>query len=109
MSDAAWVATLDAIEDHLDRAAALAADPGVVVALDGEAPDVASFTPPADLGPLPKALASRAAELLARLHATSADVAESLAAVRQELGATTRLAAPSSDTGTRSHYLDTSA
>lgn len=109
MSHAAWATALDAIEAQLDAAAALAAEPGVVVALDGEAPDVASFTPPTDLGPLPERLAPRAASLLARLHATSTEVAESLAAVRQELGATTRLAAPSSDTATRSHFLDTSA
>ena len=58
---AGWLTTLDALERHLDRQARLVQE--------GRYGEVAAFDPPADLPPLPIALADRAAELWGRSQA----------------------------------------
>lgn len=75
MSD--WQACLDALADHLaQQRAALA---------DGRPEDVRPFAPPADLGPVPPALADRLHELAGHNDALTAELAAAGAAAARQL------------------------
>ena len=71
MTASGWTTALDAFEARLAAQRA---------ALDEHDPDVAPFIPPADLGPLPVELLSRAQDLLGRARALEHDLATRVAA-----------------------------
>jgi hypothetical protein len=72
-----WVNALDNYEARLDAQRA---------ALDGGEPGaIAPFAPPADLGPLPQALAERANELLRQSRDLELELAGNLQAIKEDL------------------------
>ncbi|HEY0487241.1 MAG TPA: hypothetical protein VGD72_13430 [Mycobacteriales bacterium] len=90
----AWATALDALELDLGRAdAMLAADHTVRDAALTAVLAGASWTPPADLPPLPAALAERARHVLERQLATAALLATAATATRRQSVVAGRLGA----------------
>ncbi|WPF81760.1 hypothetical protein SANBI_003073 [Sanguibacter sp. 4.1] len=80
-----WEAALTQIEDALDEAEALVA-PGFLFD-EVQVPRIGLWVPPADLGPLPAALAARVTEILDRQRALAPRVEEAARAARAHLKA----------------------
>ena len=80
-----WAAALTQIEDALDEAEALVA-PGFLFD-EVQVPRIGLWVPPADLGPLPAALAARVTEILDRQRALAPRVEEAARAARAHLKA----------------------
>lgn len=80
-----WEAALTQIEDALDEAEALVA-PGFLFD-EVQVPRIGLWVPPADLGPLPAALAARVTEILDRQSALAPRVEEAARAARAHLKA----------------------
>ncbi len=80
-----WEAALTEIEDALDEAEALVA-PGFLFD-EVQVPRIGLWVPPADLGPLPAALAARVTEILDRQRALAPRVEEAARAARAHLKA----------------------
>ena len=95
-----WAEALDAFEARIvEQRAALDA---------GEAGEVAAFTPPAALGPLPAALLERAQVLAREADDLVAELAGELAAIRQDLAVVTTVGA-SAGRPSGARFVDTSA
>jgi hypothetical protein len=80
-----WEAALTQIEEALDEAEALVA-PGFLFD-EVQVPRIGLWVPPADLGPLPAALAARVTEILDRQRALAPRVEEAARAARAHLKA----------------------
>jgi hypothetical protein len=90
-----WVLALDALEAHvITLHAAPAAD------------EVADFLPPADLGPLPEALAPRASALLAECRTREDDLTDQMARLSNQIERTRHSQQP--EQRSESLFLDTS-
>ena len=83
--DAAWHTALTDLELEVERAEALlrSAEPGL--------PEVARWTPPAGLGPMPPGLLDRARALHERQLRATARIVESLARNRAQSAVTARI------------------
>jgi hypothetical protein len=100
MSERAWAEVLDALESILEQQADAVCD-GDMTAID-------TFSPPADLGPLPAALAPRARMLLAEAAALETAVEVALGATGREL-AVVRRSVHASPASSSPHFIDEKA
>lgn len=105
-----WADALAALEHDVAAAELVLQDlTSTTPADDGDAPVTSPWQPPAELGPLPDALAERARDLVARQRRVAVELAAATALVRRQVRYADRVVDLTGQPQPRPAYLDVQA